>query len=130
MKPVYQTRFGKPDGNCMEACVASILEVGLGDVPDLSAAEDDEWRDVLADYLAEFDLEQMDVLVPQAQEAGVIPTGFHIISGPSPRGDFDHAVVGLGGRMVHDPHPDQVGLAKEEIWTVFIRRFLKQGGPR
>jgi hypothetical protein len=32
MTPVYQTRHGPPDGNCMAACVASILYKRLEDV--------------------------------------------------------------------------------------------------
>ena len=35
MKSVDQTKFGYPEGNCLMACVASILEVGLDDLPDL-----------------------------------------------------------------------------------------------
>src|SRR5213592_2216628 len=30
--PVYQTRHGAPDGNCMAACVASILDKRIEDV--------------------------------------------------------------------------------------------------
>lgn len=32
MKPVQQTRFGPPDGNCMSACVASIIECKIEEV--------------------------------------------------------------------------------------------------
>lgn len=34
MRPVLQTRFGDPMGNCWEACLASILAVELDEVPD------------------------------------------------------------------------------------------------
>jgi hypothetical protein len=38
MKPVFQTRYDPPNGNCMAACVASILELPLDDVDiDVSA---------------------------------------------------------------------------------------------
>ena len=33
MKPVFQTLYGKPNGNCFQACVASLLEVTLDDLP-------------------------------------------------------------------------------------------------
>lgn len=33
MKPVDQTTFGAPHGNCLMACVASILEVPLDSLP-------------------------------------------------------------------------------------------------
>jgi hypothetical protein len=32
MTPVYQTRHGPPDGNCMAACVATILDMKLVEV--------------------------------------------------------------------------------------------------
>ena len=34
MKPVDQTRFGCPGGNCYQAVIASILELDLEEVPD------------------------------------------------------------------------------------------------
>ena len=34
MIEVYQTKFGQPGGNCLQACIASILELKLDDVPD------------------------------------------------------------------------------------------------
>jgi len=126
MRPVDQTRFGAPDGNCMEACVASILELELDEVPDL-AILGNGWYDTLVDFLARFDLEPLELDAQKARKIWV-PTGFHIISGKSLRGNFLHAVVGLGGKMVHDPHPDRGGLAREEQWTVFVVRFLKKKG--
>lgn len=33
MKPVDQTTFGFPGGNCFSACIASLLEMPLDDVP-------------------------------------------------------------------------------------------------
>ncbi len=33
MKPVKQTTFGTPGGNCFSACVASILELDIEEVP-------------------------------------------------------------------------------------------------
>lgn len=42
MVPVYQTKFGIPGGNCIQACLASVLEVGLEDVPDFVNGHDDD----------------------------------------------------------------------------------------
>jgi hypothetical protein len=36
MKPVYQSKFGTGQGNCLQAAVASILECGIEDVPDFN----------------------------------------------------------------------------------------------
>ena len=36
MKPVYQTRFGGGNGNCLLACVASILHRPIESIPDFN----------------------------------------------------------------------------------------------
>lgn len=41
MTPVFQARYGKGDGNCLTACVASILDIPLSDLPEFCV--DDEW---------------------------------------------------------------------------------------
>lgn len=54
MKPVDQTQFGWPHGNCFMACVASIMEVGLDDLPDLyEPTKDDKahWWNVFMDAI-------------------------------------------------------------------------------
>jgi hypothetical protein len=44
-----------------------------------------------------------------------------ILSGPSPRGKFDHVVVGTTDfKMVHDPHPSRAGLASVRGVEVYI----------
>lgn len=40
MRPIRQTRFGWPSGNCLLACVASILDLPLEEVPDGWSEED------------------------------------------------------------------------------------------
>lgn len=41
MKPVNQTQFKPPDGDCLSACIASILELPLNKVPNYIAY--DNW---------------------------------------------------------------------------------------
>lgn len=49
MTPVNMTRFGHGNGNCMQAAVASVLDLPLDEVPNFSDAEErwfietDEW---------------------------------------------------------------------------------------
>jgi hypothetical protein len=45
MKPVKQTKFGK-SGNCLWACVASLLEIDISDLPDtkyLDCDDEESW---------------------------------------------------------------------------------------
>lgn len=47
MKPVDQTIFGKPGGNCLAACIATILELPLDDGLHRQAARSLEGGDML-----------------------------------------------------------------------------------
>lgn len=42
MKPVRQTIFGHEEGNCAQACVASLLELPLGAVPNFRKERDQQ----------------------------------------------------------------------------------------
>lgn len=46
--------------------------------------------------------------------------GYSIGVGPSPRGEFLHAVVCKNGKMVFDPHPSDDGVASFEYHDIFI----------
>lgn len=137
MKPVKQTKFGFPYGNCMAACAASILEIPLEDVPDFTA-----------DYDASSDDADQDRVFWQAWYAWWRERGYHcvmlrgrgieqdltvidgwegmpvLLGGKSPRGEWGHCVVGKMGRykphLVHDPHPDGTGLEQIEDITLLI----------
>jgi hypothetical protein len=49
MIPVDQTVFTVPGGNCFSACVASLLNILLNDVPYFMG--DDTWFDVFSKWL-------------------------------------------------------------------------------
>lgn len=93
MKPVTQSRTGS-NGRCFPACLASILELPENEVPDLDNTDKPQVDKFLAKHGFEY----------QRVPADIKPAGHHVIEGISPRGGA-HAVVGLNGRLVHDPHP-------------------------
>lgn len=118
MKPVMQTTLGRR-GNCMSACLASILEIPIETVPNFFEVAGEgvaEWWGALREWLKPFGF---GVITLTFEDAGMWNTlcldGYHIVSGPSPRveGSF-HATVWHAGRMVHDPHPDQSGIGRPE----------------
>lgn len=94
MKRVEQTRTGA-DGNCLNACIASILELPLDDVPEFG----DDWLTELNDFLRSRGLSYKRIPID-----GVKPSGYGTIEGVSPRGGL-HACVALDGELVWDPHP-------------------------
>ena len=113
MIPRVQSRIGKR-GRCLNACIASILEIPEASVPDFPASDD---------YIADIDrfLAPFGVVYKQRPITEPPPKGHHMIEGISPRGGM-HAVVGKDGKFVHDPHPGwydpRRGLVKPLRWGV------------
>jgi hypothetical protein len=110
VKQVYQTKFGEPEGNCFNACVASILECGLDELPDLHQIEQtgENWLEGLNRHLQSKGYGI--IHLPTSEEKPVelyIPPGCHFIaSGMGPR-ELLHSVVMRqekdGMVMAHDP---------------------------
>lgn len=102
MRPVDQTRYGILDGNCFSACLASILEIPLGEVPHFWGPR---WPDFLQ-WLADRGL-----AMTLYHKRLYVPPGYSIAGGPSVRfaGQM-HACVAFDGLIIHDPHPSREGL--------------------
>ncbi len=114
MIPVQQDRVGA-DGNCLSACLASILELPLQMVPDFAAETDgdEEFLRAVNRWLGRKGLNYRQVPL-----GPVPPVGWHTLEGVSPRGG-QHAVVARDGVIRHDPHPQDGtgrGLAKPDRW--------------
>jgi hypothetical protein len=117
MKHVQQTRFYaeedglKPPGNCFQACLASVLDLELDEVPDGA----DHWwkgrppKETWALYWQDVErfLADRGLAAVEIKLDGECPPVLNIISGPSPRNkDIDHCVVARGEKVIWDPHPD------------------------
>lgn len=151
MIPIKQTRFGRPvkgqpsiepPGNCWSACVASILQMDLADVPDEMSVwkkgmtPEESWKPF--ERLMHEWLFVKGLVLIEVEPGNLIYTGpkeilnaYCIVSGPSPRGGCLHAVVGklvIGGtELIHDPHPSNSFIVmKPDVWTteVFVRHFV------
>lgn len=118
MKPVAQTVTGT-QGDCFRACIASILEKPIEDIP-LFYGDDDQWAKYWR-WLQEqgFTLEwaTLDVSDPP-------PDTFYIASVQSPslwsQGLY-HAVIGYNGKTVWDPHPSRdIHQLGPHIWFEII----------
>ncbi len=130
MKPVNQTLHGEV-GNCFAACLASLLELPISEVPNLAVDglppfdPDDHLRWARAFYqnvnrwLEPRGLFYFEVGshggVPQEIWEAIPPDGYWIGIDPE-YGPHGHAVVMQGREMVHDPHPSRAGV--REIWSV------------
>jgi hypothetical protein len=113
MVPVTQTRVGDR-GNCFAACLASILEEPL---PEFGLTSDPDYDTNVDAWLAARGLRYTQV------PSDVKPMGWTTIEGISPRGGM-HAVVGLNGKIVWDPHPKELndgqGLVSVERYGLLL----------
>ncbi|MFJ4787579.1 hypothetical protein [Streptomyces sp. NPDC088794] len=105
MRPVTQSILhddprGRP-GNCLQATVASLLELPLLSVPHF-IAEGAGWFELM-DAFCRVQGHSLDVLPVDAYCA------YGMAWGVSPRG-VRHSVCWADGRMSHDPHPSRAGL--------------------
>ncbi len=122
MKPVTQSRTGL-DGNCFESCIASLLELQLAEVPDLAAYEDDgRWLKKLNEWLGpKYGLAYLELSIAHDETDNFFSDKdfYHVMIGPTERsGKIKHAVIGRKGRMVHDPHPSQRGILREDSFLM------------
>ena len=126
--PVMQDRVGQVQGNCFEAALASLLEIPLHAVPDLPR-EDVPFMLAAQSFLREYGLFYLQVATDDQVAGAAFSTGdvWHVIEGVSERGG-PHAVVGLNGRLVHDPHPGGRGLVRTDCYGFLVSRAA--GGPR
>jgi hypothetical protein len=111
LRPVLQTRHG-PGGNCYAACVASILETSLDDVPDLCG--DAQWGEKLRAWCR-----ARRVTVRFLPGNAPAPQGWAIAGVRVLTGSI-HAVVCLNGRIVHDPSPRPLTTPQSPVrlWTL------------
>jgi hypothetical protein len=115
--PTDQEILSPVFGDCLSACVATILDLPLSAVP-VFARPGQNWGqmvDLLNAWLAPRGLVAVLSLSP--------PAGLGIAKGPSPRFvGGGHCVVVRDGVLVWDPHPSRAGLAAGETSYLAILR--------
>lgn len=121
MTPVDQTEFwtGEKEvwGDCERAVIASLLNLPTTEVPHfLREAKGDNvlFWDSIADFLKQRGLVYIHHLWAEIDWERIKKDGdiYHRLAGPSPRAPSKiwHAVVGLNGEVIHDPHPSRAGI--------------------
>jgi hypothetical protein len=124
MIPVKQTTFGdgkegRPHGNCLSACIASMLEISIEDVPIF--VKSDTWFEDMFKWLQDRGYEFKGTLYGTDilnYDVGI--GGYYIVNGLSPRNGKElsvgtpHAVLFKDRKMDFDPHPSDSGLLSIE----------------
>lgn len=109
-------------GDCQRACIASVLDLPIADVPhflrDADGCPSKFWNSIY-DFCEARGFDYLPHQPGFDAEAAAHMGGFHIIGGPSPRGGgILHAVVGKDGSVYFDPHPSKEGiLGPVSDWT-------------
>lgn len=128
MTPIYQDKID----NCFQACVASILNLSLNDVPhfqkDVMKSSDHRWTQERWNAVVKFgedngynvfwldpDIESDGILIDRVHNSEL----FYLATGNSPLGRFGHCVVYYKGRIIHDPLKNGNGL-QGEPWLYII----------
>lgn len=113
-----QTILSDPDagaiGNCMQAAVASLLDLPLDEVPHF-AADFDDWETAMDRWASSHGYAMVRVGVAWLDAHPGAPV---LLCGTSPRG-ISHAVVGRGLDVIHDPHPSRSGLTSRSYAFLF-----------
>jgi hypothetical protein len=124
---VTQTETALGRGNCLAACVASLLDLPLEDVPNFRLAGD-SWT-AMQGWLQSRGLQATEIATRSARMR-CVPKDPCILVGNSPRNPVYHAVIGLcdngTARVIHDPHPDGTGLAGPPVSVIVIRKVIQE----
>jgi hypothetical protein len=125
MTPVDQTMFYDPTapperqcGNCLSAVIASLLDLPLSDVPNFVQDHVDHDGETNRQWYWWHRLMAFINSHGWGLHSASLDTHFgeHLwVSGKSPRSSgVSHAVIYKDGVMVHDPHPDRLGVLTVE----------------
>ena len=117
MKGIFQPT----KDSCCSACIASIFEIPIEDVPELP--DNDTWIEVLNEWLDQFGLYTFAVTFAIKEQREVLKG--YTLGGIKSKNftDKDHCVVCYDGKIVWDPlHGEQDGTEYPDTWEVFITK--------
>lgn len=112
MKEIKQTWLGgvnapkNGEGNCFQACVASILEIPLEGSFNHGLFSDEEWFERFNEWLRQYRLASIFIECSPDKPLNSTPLrGMHIAEMEMEGSLLKHAVVIDGDRIIHDPMP-------------------------
>lgn len=130
MTPVNQSKLYQPDGihngNCLAACLASLLDIPLWMVPPFDQMFGrEDWRERIDDWLKRmFQKQRIRTEGHEILNSEKRPE-YYIANGPATCG-VCHSVIYRHGQLAHDPHPAKSGLLSVE-WTWHLEPVAGSG---
>ena len=122
MKAILQTDTTAAGGNALQACVASILDLELEQVPNFIQAGD--YSKAIASFLRPRGMAFLKLSLDGGKLPFPVDNPLCVVTGGSPRGGFRHAVVGRAKgqtiEILHDPHPSADGIVVPYLWAGFF----------
>ena len=123
---IRQTDFTPSKGNALQACIATILEIELSEVPNF-ILEPDLYAS-LRGFLSQYGLGFLKVTLNESGELNFFPgEGLCLLAGNSPRGPHRHVVIAkisssspLRPIPIFDPHPSDAFLSGIPLWAGFF----------
>ena len=126
MTPVMQTVIHPEKGNCMQASIASLLDMGLDQVPNWIELEEDEWQMEFLNWLwangYEFHGEMPGSYIGCIAEYTPGVDGHVIVKGTSNYLRGHMVVYGLDGELSHDPSPAGLGVFEIQAFWMIEKR--------
>ncbi len=127
-------------GNCFQCCIAGVMGLPVGTVPHVlgHSTDPDEnfrflnaWlRDVHEAFLVQYTYEAYREHLLNTKFFAFLDGLRIIVSGKSPRGEHEHAVIGVvdssdpkGFRYVFDPHPDNEYIVKPTLIEFIVTNY-------
>lgn len=124
MRKIIQDKFVKKNeageiierGNCFASCIACIMDIPLNQVPnveELFFIDGGYWWEVMLTWLTAKGWELTGVNMDYINSVSIPNGDYYLVTGKSPRGDFNHICIYQHGRLFHDTHPDGTGIEGE-----------------
>lgn len=140
MIPVTQTKMVVKNskgemivrGNCLAACIASLMELPITEVPNVETLyeiNDNYYWEVLWKWLGHlgYELSADDRYrcfhgdENKSEYIDQLKNQYYLVSGKSARGVY-HICIYSNGKLIHDPHPSKEGLVTEEYFESLERK--------
>ena len=128
MKPVFQTMFGKEDGDCHRASIASLFNLKIEQVPHFRLFPDEVWSYVLSGFLwgLGYDWDENGCTNShQLSQCESINGYFEACVPSGNHSELTHSVIiNRKGVVVHDPHPEQSWVNKNVLRSGDLQHWM------